>query len=74
MIGAAVLRTIRFEELLGCGVKIEQGLFTFDRLGILNPASLSIDVRSINRQRLSAFGLRPFGRYDASPVGPKRCC
>jgi hypothetical protein len=57
MIGAAVLRTIRFEELLGCGVKIEQGLFTFDRLGILNPASLSIDVRSINRQRLSAFGL-----------------
>ena len=37
MIGAVVLRMIR-EELLGCGVKIEQGLFTFDRLGDTQPS------------------------------------
>jgi hypothetical protein len=38
MIGTAVLRMIRFEELLGCGVKIEQGRFTFDRLGDTQPS------------------------------------
>jgi hypothetical protein len=38
MIGVVVLRMIRFEELLGCGVKIGQGLFTFHRLGDTQPS------------------------------------